>query len=148
LESQPGNLRPAYYVKKTGLHPLVPPEMAKSTVNFDIVCDIGLKLPGVQESTAYGARALKVQGQLLACIPSNRSAEPDSLVVRVDFDDRTELLAADPDVYYVTDHYVGYSAVLVRLSRVTPDKLRDLLGMAHKFVTRKASPRVSARKRS
>ncbi len=148
MESQPGNLRPAYYVKKTGLHPLVPPKMAKSTVNFDIVRDIGLKLPGVQESTAYGARALKVQGQLLACIPSNRSAEPDSLVVRVDFDDRTELLAADPDVYYVTDHYVGYSAVLVRLSRVTPDKLRDLLGMAHKFVTRKASPRVSARKRS
>ena len=122
--------------------------MAKSTVNFDIVRDIGLKLPGVQESTAYGAPALKVHGQLLACIPSNRSAEPDSLVVRVDSYDRTELLAADPDVYYVTDHYVGYSAVLVRLSRVTPDALRDLLGMAHKFVTRKASRRVSARKRS
>ena len=135
-------------MKKPGLHPLVPPKMAKSTVNFDIVRDIGLKLPGVQESTAYGAPALKVHGQLLACIPSNRSAEPDSLVVRVDSYDRTELLAADPDVYYVTDHYVGYSAVLVRLSRVTPDALRDLLGMAHKFVTRKASLRASARKRS
>ena len=141
-------MRLAYYVKKTGLHPLVPPKMAKSTVNFDIVRDIGLRLPGVQESTAYGAPALKVQGQLLACIPSNRSAEPDSLVVRVDSDERTELLAAAPDVYYVTDHYVGYSAVLVRLSLITPDALRDLLGMAHKFVTRKASPRVSARKRS
>ena len=148
MESQPGNLRPAYYVKKTGLHPLVPSKMAKSTVNFDIVRDIGLKLPGVQESTAYGAPALRVQGQLLACIPSHRSAEPDSLVVRVDFDNRTELLAAAPDVYYVTDHYVGYSAVLVRLSLITPDTLRDLLGMAHKFVTRKVSPRVSARKRS
>jgi hypothetical protein len=56
-------------------------------------------------------------------------------MVRVDFDDRAELLAAAPDVYYVTDHYLGYSAVLVRLSRVTPDVLRDLLGMAHKFVT-------------
>jgi hypothetical protein len=38
--------------------------------------------------------------------PANRSAEPASLVVRVDFDDRAELLAAAPDVYYVTDHYV------------------------------------------
>lgn len=121
--------------------------MAKITVNFDIVRDIGLKLPGVQESTAYGAPALKVQGQLLACIPSNRSAEPESLAVRVDFDNRAELLAADPDVYSVTDHYVGYSAVLVRLSRVTPDTLRDLLGMALKFVIRKASPGVSAWKR-
>jgi hypothetical protein len=65
----------------------------------------------------------------------------------VDFDDRAELLAADPDVYYVTDHYVGYNAVLVRLSRVNPDVLRDLLGMAHKFVTRNAAARPPARKR-
>jgi hypothetical protein len=65
----------------------------------------------------------------------------------VDFDDRAELLAADPDVYYVTDHYVAYSAVLVRLSCVNPDVLRDLLGMAYKFVTRKPAPRSAARKR-
>src|SRR5580700_4452454 len=109
--------------------------------------DIGLALPGVEEGTAYGLPALKVHGKLLACIPSNRSAEPDSLVVRVDFDDRAELLAADPEVYYVTDHYVGYTGVLVRLSRVEPDVLRDLLGMAYKFVTRKAGPRPAARKR-
>jgi hypothetical protein len=70
-----------------------------------------------------------------ACVPSHRSAEPGSLVVRIDFDNRAELLAAAPDVYYVTDHYLNYNAVLVRLSRVTPDVLRDLLGMAHKFVT-------------
>jgi hypothetical protein len=119
--------------------------MPKIKLNFDIVRDIGLKLPGVEETTAYGAPALKVQGKLLACVPSNRSAEPESLVVRVDFDDRAELLAADPDVYYLTDHYVGYSAVLVRLSRLTPDKLRDLLGMARKFVTPKAAtPGVGA----
>jgi len=65
----------------------------------------------------------------------------------MDFEDRAELLAADPDIYYVTDHYAGYSAVLVRLSRLTPDALRDLLGMAHKFVTRKTAPKASARKR-
>jgi len=80
-------------------------------------------------------------------IPANRSAEPNSLAVRVDFDDRAELLATNPDVYYVTDHYVGYSAVLVRLSCVNPDVLRDLLGMAYKFVTRKPAPRSPARKR-
>ena len=52
-----------------------------------------------------------------------------------------------PDVYYVTDHYLNYTSVLVRLSRVTPDVLRDLLGMAHKFVTspdaaRRSPPRI------
>jgi hypothetical protein len=115
--------------------------MAKKTVDLDTVRDIALTLPGVEESTAFGAMALKVRGKLLACVPLSREAEPDSLVVRVDMDDRTELLAADPDVYYVTDHYLGYPSVLVRLSRIEPDALRDLLGMAHKFVTRKpASP--------
>jgi len=109
--------------------------MPRSTINFDTVRKIGLTLPGVEASTAWGAPALKVRGKLLACVPTHRSAEPGSLVVRVGFDDRTELLAAAPDVYYVADHYLNYSSVLVRLSRVTPDVLRDLLGMAHKFVT-------------
>ena len=121
--------------------------MARSTINFDTVRNIGLALPGVEESTAYGQPALKIHGKLLACVPAHRSAEPASLVVRVDFDDRAELLAAAPDVYYVTDHYVGYSSVLVRLSRVNLDVLRDLLRMAHKFVTRNAAPRSPARKR-
>jgi hypothetical protein len=82
--------------------------MPKSRIDFNTVRDIGLTLSGVEESTAYGFPALKVHGQLLACVPANRSAEPNSLVVRVEFDDRAELLAWDPNVYYVTDHYVGY----------------------------------------
>jgi hypothetical protein len=121
--------------------------MPRSTSNFDTVRNIGLALPGVEESTAYGSPALKVHGKLLACVPANRSAEPASLVVRVDLDDRAELIATDSDVYYVKEHYVGHSAVLVRLSRVNPDVLRDLLDMAYKFVTRKPAPRSPARKR-
>jgi hypothetical protein len=121
--------------------------MGRKTIDFETVRKIGLVLPGVEESTAYGSPALKVHGKLLACLPSHRSAEPGSLAVRVDFDDRAELLAADPDVYYVTDHYLGYSAVLVRLSRVNREVLRDLLGMAYKFVTRKAALRLPARRK-
>jgi hypothetical protein len=120
--------------------------MAGGTVNFDTVRKIGLTLPGVEESTAYGQPALKIHGKLLACLPANRSAEPGSFVVRVDFADRAELLAEAPDVYYLTDHYVDYNAVLVRLARVNPAVLRDLLGMAYKFVTRKAAPRSPARR--
>jgi len=120
--------------------------MPRSTIDFDTVRKIGLEFPGVEESTAYGSPALKVRGKLLACIPVHRSAEPGSLVVRIDTNDRAELLAAAPDTYYVTDHYVGYDSVLVRLSRVTPDILRDLLGMAWKFVTAKAARRSPARK--
>ena len=121
--------------------------MPGNTIDFDTVWKIGLGLPGVEESTAYGFPALKVHGKLLACVPANRTAEPGSIVMRVDFDDRAELLAAAPEVYYVTNHYANYSAVLVRLSRVNPGVLRDLLGMAYKFVTAKAAPRSPSRKR-
>jgi hypothetical protein len=123
--------------------------MRRTTVNFDTVRSIGLALPSVEETTGYGQPALKVHGKLLACVPTHRSAEPDSLVVKVDFDDRAELLAADPHVYYVTEHYVPYPTVLVRLSRINPDALRDLIGMAYKFVTRNAvsgSPRWKRQK--
>jgi len=119
--------------------------MQKSTIDFDTVRKIGLALPGVEESTAYGSPALKVHGKLLAGVPTHRSAEPGSLVVRMGFDDRAELLAAAPDVYYVTDHYLDYNAVLVRLSHVTSGVLRDLLGMAHKFVTADAARRSTSR---
>src|SRR5947208_13512953 len=104
--------------------------MPRSAIDFETVRKIGLALPGVEESTAYGSLALKVRGKLLACVPAHRSAETGSLAVRIDFDHRAELLAAAPDVYYVTDHYLNYNAVLVRLSRVTLDVLRDLLRMA------------------
>ena len=114
---------------------------------FDTVRTIAVEMPGVEEGTAYGVPALKVRGKLLACVPSHRSAEPDSMVVRLGFDDRAELLEADPSVYYVTDHYVAYTAVLVRLSRINPDALRDLIGLAYKFVMREASKRPRRKSR-
>jgi hypothetical protein len=109
--------------------------MPANTIGFDTVRKIGLALPCVEGGTAYGSPALKVRGKLLACVPTHRSAETGSIVVRLSFDDRAELLAAAPDVYYVTDHYIDYDAVLVRLSRVDAAVLTDLLAMAYKFVT-------------
>ena len=121
--------------------------MSKRPIDFGTVRDIGLGFPGVEESTVYGVPALKLRGKLLACLPAHRSAEPGSIVVRVGFDDRAHLLAEAPEVYYLTDHYVGYNAVLVRLSRVTTEVLRDLLGMAHKFVTGSATEPAPSGKR-
>lgn len=121
--------------------------MPARAIDFATVRKIGLSgdFPGVEESTAYGSPALKLRGKLLACIPTHRSAEPGSLAVCVDFADRAALLAEAPDVYYLKDHYVNYPTVLVRLSRITPGVLRDLLGMAYKFRSR--GPARKTRKR-
>ena len=114
------------------------------TVTFDAVRKIGLALPGVEEGTTYGVSSLKVGGKMFACPAMNSSAEPGTLAVRVDFAARDEMLAADPATYYVTDHYVSYPVILVRLSRVQPDALRDLIAMGHRFVSEKKSRRRPA----
>ena len=112
--------------------------MAAKRLTFDAVSKIGLKLPGAELSTSYGGPALKVHGRMFACMATNKAAEPGSLVLCIDFDRRDELIEADPDTYYLKDHYVGYACVLVRLSRVQPDALPDLLRMAWQFVSAKA----------
>ena len=109
--------------------------MPGTKVTFDVVREIGLALPEVEEGTIYGSPALKVHGKLLTCLAIHKSAEPQSLAVRIDFDQRAGLLADEPDTYYITDHYVNYRVVLVRLSRIRIDQLRDLLGSALRFVT-------------
>ncbi len=68
----------------------------KKKVTFDTVREIALTLPGVEAGTSWGAIAVKVGGQMFACAATNKSAEPDTLVVRMDFDQRDELIAADP----------------------------------------------------
>ena len=111
--------------------------MPRKKIDFDTVRRIALDWPDVEESTAYGSPFLKVRGKLMAGIPVNKSVEPDSLGVWIDFDQRAELLAGAPDVYYITDHYVSGPIVLVRLSRIQEDQLRDLLRAAWRFVNAK-----------
>jgi hypothetical protein len=111
--------------------------MPRKKIDFDVVRELAMTLPHVEESTIHGAPSLKVRGRLLTCPAIHRSAEPNSIAVRIDFDQRAELIAEAPSIYYVTDHYVNYPTVLVRLSRIDREALRDLLGMAWHFVMSK-----------
>ena len=121
--------------------------MPRKQTEFDAVREIALALPGAEEGTAYGSPAFKVDGKMFACLAINRSAEPNTLAVRMDFDQRDELIAADPKTYYLTDHYVDYPCVLVRLTRIREDSLRDLLLMGWRFVLAMKSREVAKRRR-
>jgi hypothetical protein len=116
--------------------------MAAKRITFDTVRQIALALPDVEEGKAYGSPALNVRGKMFAVIPTHKSAEPNSLAVRIDFAQRDELIAADPDTYYLKNHDVNYPVVLARLTRVHQDALRDLLVMGHRFVSAKAKRRT------
>jgi hypothetical protein len=96
---------------------------------FAAVRKIALSLDNVEEGPSYGTPGFRAGGVLFLRFHQ----DGESLVVRTDFDQREELLAADPAAYYITDHYLNYEWILVRLSRVQKDALRDLIRMAHRL---------------
>ena len=104
---------------------------------FGTVEAIGRTLPDVEVTTAWGQPALKVRGKMFACMASHKSAEPNSLIVMMDFAERDALVEDDPGSYYLKEHYLNYACVLVRLARVRVDALRDLVAGAHRFVSAK-----------
>ena len=110
--------------------------MAKAG-KFKLVEKIGRTLPDVEVTTTWGKPALKVRGRMFVCIASHKSAEPNTLVVMMDFARRDALVEDDPKTYYLKEHYVGYPCVLVRLTRVQPDALRDLVVSAHRYMSAK-----------
>jgi hypothetical protein len=114
-----------------------------TTSGFEAVRASSAGLPDVEVATSWGVPALKVRGKMFVCMATHKSAEPNTLVVRMDIPQRDALIDEDPATYYLKDHYVGYPCVLVRLSRVHPDALRDLVSTAYRFVnatTRRRPP--------
>jgi hypothetical protein len=113
---------------------------------FRVVERIGLTLPGVERATRYdGAAVLKVGGVFMAGLATHASAEPESLVVKVDPVDRAGFLEDAPETYYVTEYYRPHPVVLVRLARIKRDALRDLLAMSLRFASQKARGRRTRR---
>jgi hypothetical protein len=92
-------------------------------IGWERVRAVALTFPGTEESTSYGTAAFKVRGKLFVRLKE----DGESIVVRIEEQDRAMRLQADPQAFYVTDHYVPYPWMLVRLSAVAADDLADLL---------------------
>jgi hypothetical protein len=114
---------------------------------FERVKRVGLTLPDVEATTKYdGSPVLRVRGAFMAGLATHPSAEPGTLVVRVGVEEREWLLEDAPETYYVTDYYRRYPIVLVRLSRIDRDALRDVLSVSRRLTIPKG--RTPARRRT
>ena len=110
--------------------------------SFEAVRVVGLALPDVEATTKYdGSPVLKLSGAFMAGLATHRSAEPETLVVRVGFEERECLLEDAPETYYLTDYYRRHPVVLVRLSRIDRDALRDLLSSSWRLTLPKTRTR-------
>lgn len=76
-------------------------------------------LPGIETGTSYGTPALKVAGKLLM-----RIKDAETLVLMAALDEKERLIEMAPDIYYETDHYRGWPALLVCAAAIGDDELR------------------------
>jgi hypothetical protein len=105
---------------------------------FETVKAVGLTLPNVEATTKYdGSPLLKLGGCFMAGMAMHPSAEPDTLVVGVDDEEREWPIEDAPETYYLTDYYRRYPLILVRLSRIDRDALRDLLSLSWRLTSAK-----------
>jgi hypothetical protein len=100
-----------------------PPPSQAEPVTYETVREIALALPGVDEGPCYVTPGLRVRGKLIARLWE----DGETLVLKVGFDAREMLMAANPETFYITDHYVGYPYVLVRLPRVRREQIEPLI---------------------
>ena len=99
-------------------------------LSFPELAKLAKALPGVTETTSYGTPALKVDGKLLARLKE----DGETLVLRMDFVNRDLLLRAEPDLFFLTDHYLNYPSILLRLKAVTRKRMAELLEDAWRLV--------------
>lgn len=95
-------------------------------VSFDEVAEIALELPGVETGMAYGTPALRVRGRFLARLRE----DGESVAIRLPLDEREGLLRAEPETFFITDHYAGHPAILLRLSAASREQVADVLERA------------------
>jgi len=103
-------------------------------------------MENVEEGTSYGTPAFRANGVLFI----RMWEDMETMVVRTDFEQRDEMIATDPGAYYLTDHYRNYPWILVRLSRIYPDLLSDLLRGAWRLASKERAskrPRTSRKPR-
>ena len=117
----------------------------KATDIFARVRRFGLALADVEEGTSFGAPALKVGGAMFTCIPTNKAAEPDSLLVRLSFTERDLRLSFAPAIYYLKPHYEGYECVLARAKLLEDAELKELLETGWQFVRSKKTTKTKRR---
>jgi hypothetical protein len=108
---------------------------------------VGLTLPDVEAATKYdGSAVLRTGGTFVAGLATHPSAEPGTLVVRYDVEDREWLMEDAPQIYYLTDYYRPYPLVLVRLAHIDRDALRDVLAVSRRLAMAKSRPRKRGQK--
>jgi hypothetical protein len=102
-----------------------PTTTSKRGVTFARLSQLMLALPGVESGTSYGTPSFRVKGKFMARL---RDDDPDVLVLKpIDEIEKAFLMETQPQTFFLTDHYRGGSAILIRLSNVDEGDLAEMI---------------------
>ena len=104
--------------------------MAKRKLPLPTIRKVALSFPGVEEGTSYGTPAFRLKKRLLARLHQ----DGQSIMLKIGFEAREHLMRADPETFFITDHYRNYPSALARLDRLSADDLRKLLAQMVKIL--------------
>lgn len=96
-------------------------------MNWKHVVKLGLELPEVSEGIWFRTPSLQVRGKSFCRLKENGK---DIVFLLDSLDEQEALCEAMPAVYYITDHYRGYAAVLARLAALRAPECRVRLERA------------------
>lgn len=93
-------------------------------MTWEQLCRVGLELPEVEEGIWFRTPALKVRGKSFVRLKEDGT----SVVFLLESVEEQEfLIGAMPELYFITDHYRGWPAVLARLTKLRVDECRRRL---------------------
>jgi len=98
---------------------------------YDRYLKIALALPGAEAVTSYRTPGVKICGKVFS---RWRTEAEGALAIRCDFLDRQILLQTQPEVFFLTDHYLNYPMILVRLDKISKAVLMDVTERAWRLV--------------
>ena len=104
---------------------------------WDDVRELALAMPGVEEGVSRGTAVWRC-GKLVVWDRPLRQRDRDELgadapdgpilgAAVADEGEKHALVAAEPDVFFTTDHFQGYAAVLIRLDCIDRDRLAEVV---------------------
>ncbi len=75
-------------------------------------------LPGVEPGAHYGLPAFKVGGKAFVTVKNN-----ETIVLSLPIDRKEQLMEMAPDIYFQTDHYVGWPSLPLRIAAIGDQEL-------------------------
>jgi hypothetical protein len=104
--------------------------MSGALDSWEAARDFALTLPGTQLAASYGKPAVTIAANGRAVLGTGRERDT-AFVLHIDIATIEMLMATGPETFWQTPHYEGHPAVLVRYASPDPERVRDMIRMAH-----------------